>query len=200
MLQHLGYHAVHTRKTLHTLTLSVYRLLVDRFSVDGGIPRWKLEEVARPAYNSGQLRNTAGLRIEPNVYDLTPHIDIHQKIITWQFFHPASDELRHRRMGTFFYRPKAGRKLEMNDRANPSWLDWDFFEPIREQRVTPNHFFAFAPSPWPGTWHGAKITEPQLEGVADRNARRTFLGFIQSATSAKHFYSANDFAATPFHV
>jgi len=50
------------------------------------------------------------------------------------------------------------------------------------------------------TYTGAKITEPQLEGVADRNARRTFLGFIQSATSAKHFYSANDFAATPFHV
>ena len=180
-------------------SLNFTRLLVDRFSVEGGIPKWKLESVARPAYAKALLRNTAGLRIEPNVYDLTPHIDIHQKIVTWQFFHPESEELRHRRMGTFFYRPKAGRQLQVNDRANPPWLDWDFFEPVRELRATPNHFFAFAPSPHPGTWHGAKITEAQLEGVENRDARRTFLGFVTSVKNSTHFYSADDFA-DPFHV
>jgi len=175
------------------------RLLVDRFSVDGGIPKWKLEGVVRPACENNELRNTAGLRIEPNVYDLTPHIDVHQKIITWQYFHPSSEELRHRRMGTFFYRPKAGRRLQMNDRKNPSWLDWRFFDEAVEMTATPNHFFAFAPSPHPGTFHGAKIAEEQLEGVADRDARRTFLGFIMSLKNATHFYTEED-SPDPYYI
>ena len=134
----------------------------------------------------------AGLRIEPNIYHLSPHIDVHAKIVTWQFSHPHSFELGHRKVGTMFYRPKADlRTLKMNDKADPPWLDFEHFEPVREQPVVPNHLFAFAPNT--GSWHGAKIEPDQLEGVANRFARRTFLGFITDPVQGLHFFSQNDY-------
>ena len=36
------------------------------------------------------LRNSAALRVEPDQYHLTPHVDMFQKVVTWQFFHPES--------------------------------------------------------------------------------------------------------------
>ena len=64
--------------------------------------------------------------------------------MTWQFFHPTDRELESLEVGTFFYRPRV--PLAVDDTQNPRWLDYEAFEPVVEQRVVPNAFFAFAPS------------------------------------------------------
>ena len=45
--------------------------------------------------------------------------------------------------------------------------------------MVPNTLFFFAPNN--RTWHGASIDPSQLDGLANRDARRTFLGFITTS-------------------
>lgn len=171
------------------------QLLVDKFSLDGeqGVPRWK-----RKHAHGYPLKNTAALRVEPTQYHLTPHIDVKEKIVTWQFFHPKSSELSGRGMGTFFYKPKAGLRLQVDDRKNPRWMAYDNFDAVLEHPVVPNSFFAFAPNN--RSWHGANITAEQWEGVADRTSRRTFLGFVTSLRDEWHHFNKNDWVDRSFGI
>ena len=171
------------------------KLLVDKFSLDNheGVPQWKRKHI-----KDYPLKNTAALRVEPEQYHLTPHIDVKEKIVTWQFFHPRTRELSGRGMGTFFYRPKPGLRMQVDDRKNPPWMDYDNFEPVIEHPVVPNSFFAFAPSD--RSWHGANITAERWKGVADRAARRTFLGFVTSQRDEWHHFDRKDWVDRSFGI
>lgn len=154
--------------------------LYDKFATDTGIPKYKREEIKQRAEAEGKdsastLRNSAALRIEPTSYHLTPHIDMFQKVVTWQFFHPENFDLQNRQVGTRFYtlKPPFQNNIVMNDAANPKWLDYSHFDVVKEQPVIPNYFFAFAPNNH--SWHGASIDPEQMVGV-DPFSRRTFLG------------------------
>lgn len=152
-------------------------------------------------YNITELRNTAALRIEPKGYHLSPHVDRYEKLVTWQFFHPETDELKNKKVGTFFYRPKPEYEgmFEIHTEDNPNWMDYKFFERVLEQPVVPNYFFAFAPNNQ--SWHGASIQPHQLvqeDGVTNSYARRTFLGFITTQKWNWHHFHANDWAPTEY--
>jgi len=163
-------------------SLNFTRALVEKFTLDDGkgIPAWKR---AKWNLTHGSLKNSAALRIEPSHYHLAPHVDIMEKLITWQFFHPEDFSLADRRAGTSFYRPRPGVHMRVNDALNPQWMDYDLFEQVSEQRVLPNYFFSFAPGS--KTWHGASIDPPQLVGTSEY-ARRTFLGFITAGDTGFH--------------
>ena len=182
---------------MHSINFT--RLLVDRFSFSHGIPEWKQRDVRRH-YEAGTLKNTAALRIDPLEYHLTPHIDISAKLVTWQFFHPPDDELAERNVGTIFYEPgtaRRGLELRADDRMDPNWLEYDHFTAVSEQRVVPNSFFAFAPNVH--SWHGASITQSKMAEVQNKDARRTFLGFV---TSSYHHFGASsgDWADQNFFI
>ena len=171
-------------------------LLYDKFATYTGIPTYKLAELMDQAKGediSTILRNSAALRIEPTSYHLTPHVDMFQKVVTWQFFHPINGDLKDRLAGTRFYslKPELRDIVEVEDRKNPSWLDYSHFEPVKEHPVIPNYFFAFAPNN--RSWHGASIDPRQMEGV-DHYARRTFLGFITTKHWGFHHFNRGDWA------
>lgn len=172
------------------------RLLVDKFlpkGTEAGIPQWKQEHIL-----NSPLKNTAALRIEPHQYHLTPHIDVHQKIVTWQFFHPRTSELSGRGMGTFFYKPKKGINMVLNDRKDPLWMDYAHFDPVKEIPVLPNSFFSFAPNA--RSFHGANISADRWAGVSDKYARRTFLGFITSQKDEWHHFDQGDWEKHEFSI
>ena len=175
------------------------RLLVNRFSMEGGIPAWKQRHL-RPAYRAGTLKNTAALRIEPQQYHLSPHVDVWEKLVTWQFFHPADDELSSRGLGTLFYMPAAGVELKVDTQKNPSWFGENAFEPVLEQRVMPNAFFAFAPNE--RSFHGASMDLEKWSGVRNKDARRTFLGFVTSPKDGFHHFGryAGDWSSDSFSI
>lgn len=174
-------------------------LLYKKFtSPDSGIPDYKRKEIEDQARKEGGdvatvLRNSAALRIEPTSYHLTPHVDMYEKVVTWQYFHPENADLEHRLVGTRFYNLKAAflDKVELKDRMNPSWLDYSHFDMVKEQPVIPNYFFAFAPNNH--SWHGASIDPLQMEDV-DQHARRTFLGFITTKFWGFHHFGRGDWA------
>lgn len=163
-------------------SLNFTRTLVDKFSLEDGrgIPMWKR---ARWNLTDGPLLNSAALRIEPSRYHLAPHVDIMEKLVTWQFFHPVDFSVADRKVGTRFYRPKAGLNMNVDDVKNPQWMDYDLFDEVGEQRVVPNYFFSFTPSNF--SWHGVSINPDQLEGVSEYS-RRTFLGFITAGDTGFH--------------
>jgi len=163
-------------------SLNFTRALVEKFTLDDGmgIPAWKR---AKWNLTHGSLKNSAALRVEPSHYHLAPHVDIFEKLITWQYFHPEDFALADRRAGTSFYRPKPGVHMRVDDSKNPQWMDYDLFEQVSEQRVLPNYFFSFAPGS--RTWHGASIDPPQLVGTSEFS-RRTFLGFITAGATVFH--------------
>lgn len=189
----------------HPLWLQAFRLvhsmdftqlLVQRFSRNDAIPAWK-QQHTRAAYQTAALKNTAALRIEPTEYHLSPHVDVWQKLVTWQFFHPANDDLAGRGMGTIFYRPAVD--ITMEDRKNPPWLNYDSCTPVLEQRVSPNAFFAFAPND--RSYHGAALDPSKWRGVRDRNARRTFLGFVTAPQdNFHHFQGHGDWSPDRFSI
>ncbi|CAK0797133.1 unnamed protein product, partial [Prorocentrum cordatum] len=74
-------------------SLNFTRALVEKFTLDDGkgIPAWKR---AKWNLTHGSLKNSAALRIEPSHYHLAPHVDIMEKLITWQFFHPEDTPIR----------------------------------------------------------------------------------------------------------
>lgn len=188
-----AFRLVHSRNFTH--------LLYSKFATDTGIPEYKQKEVAKQAANEGkeiaQLRNTAALRIEPTSYHLTPHVDRYEKLVTWQFFHPENNELEHRQVGTQFYEIKKEyqKTFELNDLLNPEWLDYKFFNRVKEQPVIPNYFFSFAPNNH--SWHGAEIDPSKMEGV-NKFARRTFLGFITTSYWGFHHFNKGDWAPDEF--
>lgn len=176
--------------------------LYDKFATDTGIPKYKREEIKQRSEVEGKdiastLRNSAALRIEPTSYHLTPHIDMFQKVVTWQFFHPENFDLQNRQVGTRFYtlKPPFQNNIVMNDAANPDWLDYSHFDVVKEQPVIPNYFFAFAPNNH--SWHGASIDPEQMVGV-DPFSRRTFLGFITTQFWGFHHFHGNDWAETDY--
>ena len=169
-------------------------LLYSKFATNTGIPEWKQKSVAEKGTKDGvpTLRNTVALRIEPTQYHLTPHVDMYQKLVTWQFFHPESFELEDRNVGTMFYKLKPEvEHIQINDRANPSWLDYSHFDVVKEHPVIPNYFFAFSPNNH--SFHGAAIDDPKMEGV-NRFARRTFLGFVTTEMWKYHHFNKDDWA------
>lgn len=122
-----------------------------------------------------------------------------EKIVTWQFFHPSDRKLETREMGTIFFRPGDGLSLRMHDRKNPAWLNFDAFTPMVEQRVTPNAFFAFAPND--RSFHGASLDVAKWKDVANKAARRTFLGFVTAPTDGfHHFGGGGDWAPSSFSI
>jgi hypothetical protein len=169
-------------------------LLASRFSLPNGIgiPQWKRDFMA-----GSPLRNQAALRIEPTEYHLAPHIDMRSKVVTWQLFHPKHDGLRSRGMGTYFYRAKK-MSFQVDDRANPEWLDYSLFDRVLEHPVLPNYFFAFAPNN--SSFHGANITRDKWTGERDTKQRRTFLGFVTSRRSRYHHFGKEDWVDVDFHV
>lgn len=175
------------------------RLLVERFSPpDGdGIPAWKRKLVARKG-GSAALRNSAALRIDPEYYHLAPHVDAVAKIVTWHF-HPLDGALATRRAGTLFYRPRpelAGKFEVDNSTDTKGWFMYEYFEPVKEMRVLPNSFFAFAPNS--RSWHGAAVDPSQLRG-APPDARRNFLGFVTSkGREGLHHFGFGDQSAEAF--
>jgi hypothetical protein len=179
-------------------TLTMYK----KFATETGIPQWKQKQIAE--MNKDQdypsLRNSAALRIEPDNYHLSPHVDRFEKLVTWQFFHPESDELRDRGVGTMFYEIEKdwNNTFEMQEQKNPPWLDYSFFKPIKEMPVIPNYFFSFTPNN--RSWHGAAIDPSKLEGVSNRYARRTFLGFITTKYWKYHHFQKDDWASTEYTV
>jgi hypothetical protein len=85
----------------------------------------------------------------------------------------------------------------MNDRKNPSWFDYSFFDEVKEMFVVPNKFFAFAPNN--RSWHGAAIVPAQMIGVP-KNSRRTFLGFITGDSDHFHHFNHQDWANNEFYL
>ena len=90
-------------------------------------------------------------------------------------------------------------KLLVDDARNPRWFPSDVFKPVTEQRVIPNHFFAFAPNNH--SWHSAAIDRTKMKGV-DEHARRTFLGFVTPAheKSEYHMFDKQDWADHEFFI
>mmetsp|Transcript_9676 Transcript_9676/g.20972 ORF Transcript_9676/g.20972 Transcript_9676/m.20972 type:complete len:444 (-) Transcript_9676:87-1418(-) len=175
-------------------------LLYNKFATGTGVPTYKMEELERQAKGvdmSTILRNSAALRIEPTSYHLTPHVDMHQKVVTWQYFHPENTDLANRMVGTRFYnlKPTFRDMVEMHDVDNPGWLDYSHFDLVKEHPVIPNYFFAFAPNN--RSYHGASIDPIQMEGV-DHNARRTFLGFVTSKEWNFHHFHKKDWATRDY--
>ena len=64
--------------------------------------------------------------------------------------------------------------------------------------MVPNTLFFFAPNN--RTWHGASITPSQLDGLANRDARRTFLGFITTSQWQWHHFNKKDTVEVDFAV
>ena len=103
-------------------------------------------------------------------------------------------------MGTFFYRPAAGLAFDVEDRQNPPWLNYGAFEPVAEQQVWPNSFFAFAPNE--RSFHGAALDLAKWAGVRNKEARRTFLGFVTKggANGFHHFQGGGDYSTDSFFI
>ena len=188
-----AFRLIHSRNFTH--------LLYSKFATDTGIPQYKQEAVknqTEPGSDEIHLRNTAALRIEPTSYHLTPHVDRYEKLVTWQYFHPQSMELVDRGVGTQFYKIKSeyADKFEIQDIENPNWLDYKYFDSVKEQPVVPNYFFSFAPNT--RSWHGAAIDPTKMAGVSDTYARRTFLGFITTKFWEYHHFNKGDWAPEEF--
>ena len=208
--------------SLYPLWLQVFRLahsanfttlLVHRFSGGGdgeeealpphqsraGIPAWKQIHIAGDVA-SMSLKNTAALRIEPVHYHLSPHVDVWEKLVTWQLFYPPSDVLQERGVGTLFFAPKPEYtgQFQVNDRLGVPWLDYRMFDVVKEIKVSPNRFYAFAPNN--RSWHGAAIEPEKMEGV-DSSARRTLLGFVTRRDDSFHHFDQDDtFGGVPFFL
>ena len=175
-------------------------LLYNKFATATGISEYKRKEIEKEANGTDVatvLRNSAALRIEPTSYHLQPHVDMFQKIVTWQYFHPENFELENRTVGTRFYnlKPPLRNMVEINDRSNPAWFDYSHFDMVKEHPVIPNYFFAFAPNNH--SWHGASIDPHQMTGV-NQFSRRTFLGFITTKFWGFHHFHRNDWAKTDY--
>jgi hypothetical protein len=172
--------------------------LVQRFMLADhtALPPCKVPKVRAP----DTLRNTAALRIEPTRYHLSPHVDVNKKLVTWQYFHPNDRELEHRGVGTFFYEPKAEYRgsFRMQEWRHTPWLAYDAFDIVKEQAVIPNYFFAFAPNN--RSFHGAAIDDNKMAPVKNKDARRTFLGFITNVRDRWHHFSKDDTADTAFRL
>uniref|UniRef100_A0A7S1ZNC1 Uncharacterized protein n=1 Tax=Ditylum brightwellii TaxID=49249 RepID=A0A7S1ZNC1_9STRA len=186
-----AFRLIHSRNFTHTM----YK----KFATPTGVPEYKQMAVKNQTEPGCEmnLRNTAALRIEPTSYHLTPHVDRYEKLVTWQFFHPEFMELLDRQVGTQFYeiKPEYRNKFEIEEIENPNWLDYKFFNSVKEQPVIPNYFFSFAPNNH--SWHGAAIDPAKMEGV-DQYARRTFLGFITTKFWDYHHFNKGDWAPEEF--
>jgi hypothetical protein len=99
------------------------RTLYDKLALPDGsaIPLWKQKLV-----KDSPLMNSAAVRVDPYNYHLSPHIDMNEKVCTWQFFHPAGHQLADKGAGTRFYVPKKEFNFTMNDKLNPRWLDYRY--------------------------------------------------------------------------
>jgi hypothetical protein len=178
-------------------SLNFTNLLYRKFAQEkvGGIPEWKMRKLEKTFHSERTLplRNSVALRIEPEQYHLSPHIDIKTKIVTWQFFHPENRELEDKRMGTRFYRPRPEFHFDLDDKRNPEWLDYAYFDFVKELRVVPNFFFSFAPNT--RSFHGAQIDPQSWEGINAKDMRRTWLGFLTSGFDHFHHFRATDTGA-----
>jgi len=138
-------------------------------------------------FKSSELRNSAAMRYQSSPYHLSPHVDVHAKLVTWQMFTPSTNELMDKKFGTFLYVPAVN--IEVDDTSSPPWLAYDNFKASVELPCKKNFFFAFAPNNH--SFHGARITREMLQGV-DPYQRRTFLGFITRSSENFHHFSADD--------
>jgi len=122
-------------------------MLYSKFAIPSGIPEWKQQEVRKffdqETGHIQNIRNSAAVRIDPTSYHLSPHIDMWPKLVTWQYFHPETNELENRNVGTQFFKLKSEYQhlIEMEEKKNPAWLDYSFFDQVKEHKVVPNYFF-----------------------------------------------------------
>ena len=179
------YRLVHSNNFTHTL--------VNRFiHTSGGIPEWKKSILLKNGALT-PLQNSAALRIEPSYYHLSPHIDLWQKAVTWQYFHPPSNELKDKGVGTFLYKLKGDYShIFVSDYDNPTWFPYHFFDVVKELKASKNHFYAFAPNN--RSFHGAAIDPSKMNKVNDKHSRRTFLGFITAKEWNYHHFTEKDTA------
>jgi len=97
----------------------------------------------------------------------------YQNVATWQFFHPETTDLAGRNVSTQFYLPKPEYNIVMDEKKNPHWMDYKYFDPVSEMTVESNKFFAFAPNNH--SFHGAAIDPTKLVGAESREERQTYL-------------------------
>lgn len=134
-------------------------------------------------------------------YEITPHPDVEEKIITFLFYLTPNDDLS--RFGTMLCRPKPEHLADIAGRTEPRrdgliarltrsavgrygldqvWLPWEWFEIAKIAEARANSFVAFAPNA--ESYHAVRMNIPPEHPLQDR---LTLRGFIRSGANSGNF-------------
>ena len=124
-------------------------------------------------------------------YEIRPHLDVFEKIVTFMIYLPVDDALAGHRAGTFLCRRKRGaissgqfvlQKVRHLFGIDKNRFDWSLFD-LSEVRFARNKFLAFAPSS--STYHAVRLN------VAERMAidRIVLRGFIRTGRNSENWLS-----------
>lgn len=100
-------------------------------------------------------------------FEVTPHKDVHSKLVTYIFYLPKDDSMSE--LGTQILVPKSG--LSIPDTT--AHQKWEHFELVKIIENIPNSFFAFAPCE--NSYHAVKIKFPTNQVKKERDTLRGFV-------------------------
>ena len=100
-------------------------------------------------------------------YEVTPHVDVRSKLVTYLFYLPKDDSLPE--LGTSVLVPKQGVKIESTTKHQ----DWEDFDIVKESKYIPNSFFSFTPCE--NSFHAVKIRFPPENIIKERDTIRGFV-------------------------
>ena len=175
------------------------RLLLDRFSRgESWIDRSAIPEEKHLYFKDGRCDFTSVFDLHKDLpgYEITPHPDNPQKIVTFQFYMEADDSVRE--YGTLLCSPKVGVQKQLQKKQSSkvrelvrrlttrltgpfgvgqtqAWYAWEHFDIAKVSEALPNCFLAFAPNE--ASWHGVRLDIPSDNPVQERTVLR---GFIRS--------------------
>ena len=99
-------------------------------------------------------------------FEVTPHTDIHSKLVTYLFYLPKDDSLSD--LGTKILVPKD--KSNVGTTKHQKWEDFDI---VNTSKYVPNSFLAFTPCE--NSYHAVKIKFPE---ELKKKERDTIRGFV----------------------
>lgn len=99
-------------------------------------------------------------------FEVTPHTDVHSKLVTYLFYLPKNEELSD--LGTRILVPKNESSVGTTKHQN-----WDDFNIVNSSKYIPNSFFAFTPCQ--NSFHAVKIKFPKNIKKKERDTIRGFI-------------------------
>jgi len=99
-------------------------------------------------------------------FEVTPHTDVHSKLVTYLFYLPSDDSLPD--LGTKMLVPKNESSIGITKHQK-----WEDFSVVNSSKYVPNSFFAFTPCA--NSFHAVKIKFPEKITKKERNTIRGFI-------------------------